>query len=365
MDFTGWEKTNEDAYVLRGFFSDELCDIAFEHSKQAQEAGQFQENSNNKGILLISEPMLEEIIKPVEKIFEGTKYYVDKFLHWYSIPGKPFGIHRDDEAYDPNPHEKAFGGVIYLSDMDGGILYYPESNTWMQPRKGDLVVQSSKVLHGAEHAAGDNKRTITFVVYDPTKESVHMDREWHREFRDDTIRESKEWLDSEVGQRWIEQWSRWGILQKKQYLWEKDIFLAHSCLTEEDLEYFDKQIAEGSTEVDLAVREAILVKVGSLFDLKYSLKGFYDIQKVSDGSNSDMHDDNLVDQDGDIIIKLFLNDNFEGGDVYFPEIDVSWKPVRGSIMCYPANSKFANRVETVIGNDQNFLYSYGELVPFD
>lgn len=365
MDFTGWEKINEDAYVYRGFYSDELCDIAFEHSKEAQEKGRYQENQNNKGILLISEPMIQEIIDPVEKIFENTKYYVDKFLHWYSIPNKAFGVHRDDESPDPNPHKKAFGGVIYLSDMDGGILYYPESNTWMQPRKGDLVVQSSKVLHGAEHAVGDNKRTITFVVYDPTKESESQTPEWYKEFRDSTIRESKEWLESDIGKRWLVKWASWGVFQKKHFIWEKDIFVGHSCLDLEELDYFDNLIAQGSDEVSLVVREKILEKIGFLFEAKYSLKGFYKIEKVLDGNNVAVHDNSLVDQDNDIIVKLFLNDNFDGGDVYFPSIGKYWKPVRGSLICYPANSKFASGVETVLNNDQNFLYSYGNFIPYE
>jgi hypothetical protein len=362
MDFTGWEKINEDAYVYRNFYSDELCDMAFKHSEQAQEENRYKENADNKGILLLSVPMIQEIIDPVEKIFEGTKYYVDKFLHWYSIPGKPFGIHRDDEAYDPNPNKKAYGGVIYLSNMDGGILYYPETNTWMQPRKGDLVVQSSKVLHGAEHAEGYNKRTITFVVYDSTKETEHLGKEWHAKYRDDTIRESTEWLKSEIGKRWQNQWARWGVLEKKQYLWEKEIFVSHACISLGHLKIFDNQIANGTNKVDLSIREAILEKIGALFDAKYKFEGFYEIEKISVNTNVELHDDSLVNQDKDIVIKLFLNDNFENGDISFPKIGVSWKPVRGSMICYPANSKFANETDTVLKDDQNYLFSFGKLI---
>lgn len=362
MDFTGWEKINDDAYVYRGFFSDELCDIAFKHSEQAQEENKYKENPENKGILLLSVPMIQEIIDPVEKIFEGTKYYVDKFLHWYSIPGKPFGIHRDDEAYDPNPNKKAYGGVIYLSDMDGGILYYPETNTWMQPRKGDLVVQSSKVLHGAEHAEGYNKRTITFVVYDSTEKTEHLSKEWHTAYRDDTIRESTEWLKSEIGKRWQIQWSGWGVLEKKQYLWEKEVFVSHALISLEHLKIFDDQIANGQNKVDLLLREAILEKMGTLFDAIYRFEGFYEIEKIPVNTNVELHDDSLLNQDKDIIIKLFLNDNFENGDICFPEIGVSWKPARGSMICYPANSKFANETNTVLKDDQHYLFSYGKLL---
>jgi len=209
FDFTGWEKINESAYVYRGFLSNELCDLAFEQSRIAQEEGDVNENPQNKGILLLGVPMDRRVVAKVREIFNEDEYDVNTFLHWYSVPGKPFGIHSDDQAYDAHPNKKAYGGVIYLAEMDGGRLYYPETNTWMQPHKGDLVVQSSAVLHGAESAAGDNKRTVTFVVYDKTKPGTNWDQEEYLKWRNDTIKGSKDWLDSETGKRWAEEWPFW------------------------------------------------------------------------------------------------------------------------------------------------------------
>lgn len=209
FDFSNWEKINEDAYVYRNFLSDELCDLAFEQSRKAQEENDINENPNNRGILLIGVPMLQEVVDKVKSLFDLDQYDVNTFLHWYSEPKKPFGIHSDDQAYDPHPNEKTFGGVIYLSEMDGGILYYPETNTWMQPHKGDLVLQSSAVLHGAESAAGDNKRTVTFVVYDKSKPGTNWDQEEYLAWRNNTIKSSTEWLNSEIGKRWIAEWPYW------------------------------------------------------------------------------------------------------------------------------------------------------------
>ena len=362
MDFTGWEKINEDAYVYRGFFSDELCDLAFEHSKQAQEANSYEENPENKGILLLSVPMIKEIIDPVEKIFEGTKYIVDKFLHWYSVPKKSFGIHRDDEAYDSNPNKKAFGGVIYLSEMDGGILYYPESNTWMQPHKGDLVVQSSSVLHGAEYAEGYNKRTITFVVYDTTKEAEDLGKAWHKEFRDSTIKKCTEWLETDIGKRWHAEFYTWGVLDKKRYLWEKDVFLVHGFLTLEELEYFNEKNNNESKEIDVSIREKILERVGPLFDKKYKLYGFNEIEKVSVGENLEVQDITVIDNYCSLVMKIYLNDNFDGGDIFFPNIEKSWKPIKGSLICYPSDSQFSYGTNTVSVNNEYFISLYGKLL---
>ena len=235
MDFTGWEKINDDAYVYRNFLSDSLCDRAFKQSHAATLQEHYEENPRNKGIQLIQVPMLQELVDQVTKVFEGTQYEANTFLHWYSEPKKAFGLHRDDQAHDPHPKKKAFGGVLYLAEMDGGILYYPESNTWMQPHKGDLVVQASSVLHGAESVTGDNKRTVTFVVYDTTKPSEEMSQLWHMQYRDNKVRQSKEWLDSEIGKRWAIEFASWEILEKKRSepshcLLAKDVILFKNTL---------------------------------------------------------------------------------------------------------------------------------------
>lgn len=214
FDFTGWEKINEDAYVLRGFIPEDMCDEAFEESFRGSNSTKKHVNPNNKGIELIH-GVMPSLVKKIESIFENTQYEVGTFLHWYSEPGKPFGIHRDDQAHDPHPNKKTFGGVIYLAEMDGGELYYPVSNTWMQPHKGDLVVQSASVLHGANYVTGNNKRTVTFVVYDKLSPAEEMSEEWHIEHRNESIRNSKEWLESEIGQRWKKEWAWWGVLKEE------------------------------------------------------------------------------------------------------------------------------------------------------
>lgn len=215
FDFTGWEKINEDAYVLRGFIPEDMCDEAFEESLRGSNSPNKYVNPENKGIELIGGGMLPSLVEKIESLFEGTQYEIGNFLHWYSEPGKPFGLHRDDQAHDPHPKKKTFGGVIYLAEMDGGELYYPVSNTWMQPHKGDVVVQSSACLHGANSVTGNNKRTVTFVAYDTLQDSVEMSQEWHTEHRNKTIRESKEWLESPIGKRWQKEWSWWSVLEEE------------------------------------------------------------------------------------------------------------------------------------------------------
>ena len=42
-----------------------------------------------------------------------------------------------------------------------------------------------------------------------------MDEDWHIEHRNKTIRNSKEWLETEIGKRWQKEWAWWGVLEEE------------------------------------------------------------------------------------------------------------------------------------------------------
>ena len=50
-----------------------------------------------------------------------------------------------------------------------------------------------------------------------------------------------------------------------------------------------------------------------------------------------------------ISIVAYLNDDYVGGDVYFPEIGVSFKPKKGSCLVFPSDDLFLHGVKPVKG----------------
>lgn len=206
IDFSKFEKINDEAYVWRKFFDEETSDIAFEESVRLSADPEKKHLRAVDQIELLSGAMHYKIKDAVEAFFKNTDFKVDNFLHWYTAPGVWFNIHRDDEAYDPNEHKKTWAGVIYLADMDGGTLFYPTNNTWVQPCKGDMVIHTSGIPHGATPVKGENKRTITYVVYDKNKladpNDPEQDLKYLSDLREIQVLESKEWLKSEIGQYW-------------------------------------------------------------------------------------------------------------------------------------------------------------------
>lgn len=204
IDFSKFEKINDEAYIWRGFLDSESCDIAFQESSE-QDPNTVNLRDSDK-IELLSVFVNDKIRNAVNLFFENTEYKLDNFLHWYTAPGLWFNIHRDDEAYDPNPNKKVWAGVIYLSNMDGGTLFYPTNNTLVQPLKGDMVIHTSAIPHGATPVKGENKRTITYVVYDKNKlvdeNDPETDLKYLSDLREFQVLESKEWLKSDMGVYW-------------------------------------------------------------------------------------------------------------------------------------------------------------------
>lgn len=205
MDFTGWEKINDEAYVYRGFIDTELCDVAFEESLSLTNNSAHVKREVDQ-VELLGGGMDQRIIDKVNNFFEGTNFFTGSFLHWYTKPGIWFAIHRDDEAYDPTPFKKTWAGVIYLADMVGGELLYPTNNTFVAPRKGDLVLHTAVLPHAATPVSTNNKRTITFVVYDNTN-PIDPETEPYGEIvaakKDEQVFASTEWLHSEFGKKWM------------------------------------------------------------------------------------------------------------------------------------------------------------------
>ena len=51
--------------------------------------------------------------------------------------------------------------------------------------------------------------------------------------------------------------------------------------------------------------------------------------------------------DRDISVILYLNDNFVGGDLYFPDLDLRIKPERGMLVTFPSHPGYAHAAEPV------------------
>jgi hypothetical protein len=215
IDFSNFEKINDESYVWRNFINEDLTNDLFNESLAASNGfegkeyafGGYAKEVREDKVQLLHGEVDQRLVDKVNDFFKDTEFEIKYFLHWHSPANIWFPVHRDEEAPDPTPLKKAWGGVVYLSEMDGGELFYPTNNTWFQPHKGDLVLHTASIIHGTTGVKGDNKRFITFVVYDktqPVDPNDHPTREEESAKTMKDVMESKEWLATDLGKRFLE-----------------------------------------------------------------------------------------------------------------------------------------------------------------
>lgn len=76
-----------------------------------------------------------------------------------------------------------------------------------------------------------------------------------------------------------------------------------------------------------------------------------DIDMTKDNYENDTYE-SQVDQfpflwSGHLSVLAYLNDDYEGGELYFPDHDVTIKPKRGSIITFPGNAHYIHGVKPI------------------
>jgi len=64
---------------------------------------------------------------------------------------------------------------------------------------------------------------------------------------------------------------------------------------------------------------------------------------------SKMHEHFDSSRPNDIATLLYINDDYDGGEIYFPELDISIKPESGDLICFPDNPGFTHGVKEISG----------------
>lgn len=60
-----------------------------------------------------------------------------------------------------------------------------------------------------------------------------------------------------------------------------------------------------------------------------------------------MHEHFDSNRPNDIATLVYLNDDYVGGDIYFPKYDISYKPKPGDLLCFPDNPDYVHGVKVI------------------
>ena len=114
--------------------------------------------------------------------------------------------------------------------------------------------------------------------------------------------------------------------------------------TYHEIEKNDSQLVMTMQEWALRVYNFVKDTYTGEFESFYGPKTH--IAKFVPGSG--MHEHYDAGRPNDIATLVYLNDDYLGGDIYFPEYDMSFKPEPGDLLCFPDNENYVHGVKPIL-----------------
>lgn len=147
------------------------------------------------------------------------------------------------------------------------------------------------------------------------------------------------------------------------HLWDNRELEPRGLLKHRLMRYYDTKINNITHEYALAVKELVKRYLDPQQDL---VTADYGIFVSHDGYEMAPHIDTVNDYGLfdylEIAAVLYLNDEYEGGEIYFPNLGYSYAPRKGDLVIFPANDeKYLHGVNKVLnGNRYTLAYWYSK-----
>lgn len=94
-------------------------------------------------------------------------------------------------------------------------------------------------------------------------------------------------------------------------------------------------------------RDKAVLLLEKAFDCKVALSEIYGLTKFKTGQNLNEHADKVCASWRDLSTSLYYNEDFEGGELYFSQYDLTFKPKAGMLIYFPAGANYQHRVNYV------------------
>lgn len=117
-------------------------------------------------------------------------------------------------------------------------------------------------------------------------------------------------------------------------------------------------------KVALAYRDAVTPFFNAKLDtfsppsvLKYLPGGKYDCHADSENWNPKSRSW-IKTMDRDYSLLLYVNDNYEGGALYFPNFDIRIQPKRGMLIAFPSDHRYLHAAEPLLSGQRFVVVSW-------
>lgn len=113
--------------------------------------------------------------------------------------------------------------------------------------------------------------------------------------------------------------------------------------TYHEIQELDSDLLDMIQETALMVYSFVLNNYKTKFDHFINEKTH--IAKFVEGNG--MHEHFDASRPNDIATLIYLNNDYDGGDIYFPKYQLSFKPEPGDLLCFPDNPNFVHGVKPI------------------
>ena len=129
--------------------------------------------------------------------------------------------------------------------------------------------------------------------------------------------------------------------------------LVEEGLLEVTWDFADKNV--GVNNINL--KNALDYRTTKIFNLMgdFKVTGFLVYQRLYEGSQLKAHFDQYSDKLVEWAAVLYLNDDYTGGELFFPKFDYSFKPAAGSLVLFPGTEEYEHGVHPVTAGPTRYV----------
>lgn len=111
----------------------------------------------------------------------------------------------------------------------------------------------------------------------------------------------------------------------------------------------DQNWVDKNATLPLEITQSINTKLDRLFSSfpDLDLQGVGSIQRQYEGVSLSYHVDSLSNPAVVFANVIYVNDDFTGGELHFPEIDITYTPKKGALIIFPSADEYLHGVKPV------------------
>ena len=98
--------------------------------------------------------------------------------------------------------------------------------------------------------------------------------------------------------------------------------------------------------------------INNYYEKDYVLYPLYNIFKFKEGDFMKEHHDSGLSLDIKLGMVVYLNENYDGGEIYYPKVNLQVKPIARSLVVHPANIIYRHGVKPVSNGERFSLAGF-------